>query len=100
MPQRTYKSSLFNDAASTGDAPAAVTEDPAAEGDDVSRFEAALSELEGIVERMERGDLALAESLQLFERGMGLTRQCRTSLETAELKVRDLLAADGSGDEA
>ena len=70
---------------------------PAAAGDDpVSRFEAALQELEQIVAQMERGDLPLEQSLQLFERGVALTRQCRNSLETAELRVRNLLQADAA----
>jgi exodeoxyribonuclease VII small subunit len=62
--------------------------------DPVSRFEGSLKELEGIVARMEHGDLPLDESLRLFERGMALTRECRQSLETAELRVRDLLAEE------
>ena len=65
---------------------------PSGGGDDpVSRFEASLKELEEIVARMERGDLPLEESLKLFERGVSLTRECRNSLETAELRVRNLL---------
>lgn len=76
-------------------APAAALADSAADGTDpVSRFEASLKELEDIVARMERGDLPLEESLKLFERGVSLTRECRNSLETAELRVRNLLQAD------
>ena len=68
---------------------------PAADGNDpVSRFEASLKELEEIVARMERGDLPLEESLKLFERGVALTRECRNSLESAELRVRNLLQPD------
>lgn len=74
-------------------ATAAAPENEAAADDPVARFEGSLSELEAIVARMERGDLPLEESLQLFERGMGLTRVCRTSLESAELRVRKLLDA-------
>jgi exodeoxyribonuclease VII small subunit len=40
---------------------------------------------------MERGDLRLEESLQVFERGIALAQQCRVSLETAELKVKNLM---------
>ncbi len=58
---------------------------------DLARFEAALGELEQIVGKLERGELKLEESLKLFERGVELTRLCRTSLETAELKVKQLL---------
>ena len=65
---------------------------------DLARFESALNELEQIVGKLERGELKLEESLQLFERGVALTRECRQSLEKAELKVKQLLA-DGSPDE-
>ncbi|MGQ0585648.1 MAG: exodeoxyribonuclease VII small subunit [Gammaproteobacteria bacterium] len=65
---------------------------------DLARFEAALAELEALVAKLERGELKLEESLQLFERGVALTRQCRQSLDKAELKVKQLLA-DGSPDE-
>lgn len=94
MPKNTDKSGLFAGEAIPAETPAAA---PAV--DEVARFEDALGELEGIVERMERGDLKLEESLTLFERGIGLTRQCRSSLETAELKVKNLLAADNAADE-
>jgi exodeoxyribonuclease VII small subunit len=57
----------------------------------VAQFESALSELEKIVGALERGDLKLEESLKLFERGMALTRQCRQSLDSAELKIKQLL---------
>ncbi|WP_428312245.1 exodeoxyribonuclease VII small subunit [Hydrocarboniphaga sp.] len=93
MPKNTAKSGLFPGDEAATEAPGAA---PA--GDEVARFEDALGELESIVEKMERGDLKLEESLQLFERGVGLTRQCRTSLETAELKVKNLLAADDAAD--
>ncbi len=59
--------------------------------DEVARFEQEMQELDKIVEQMESGDLHLEESLKLFERGTVLARSCRKSLETAELKVRDLL---------
>ncbi|MDB5967650.1 MAG: xseB [Hydrocarboniphaga sp.] len=95
MPKNTAKSELFSGDDATAEAPQA-----APGGDEVARFEDALTELEGIVERMERGDLKLEESLQLFERGVRLTRQCRNSLETAELKVKNLLAADNAADES
>ena len=80
---------------------AAATPDPAAE-DVVSRFEGSLKELETIVARMERGDLPLEESLTLFERGMQLTKECRRSLDRAELRVKNLLDAsiDAAGDHA
>lgn len=58
-------------------------------------FETALKELEGLVERMEKGDRSLEESLQDFERGVTLTRQCQEALKTAEQKVQQLLEQNG-----
>ena len=58
-------------------------------------FETALSELEALVEKMERGDLSLDESLQQFERGVQLTRSCQQALKDAEQKVQVLLEKDG-----
>lgn len=84
--------------------PALFPNEPAATAaagtDEVSRFEQSLGELEDIVTRMERGDLKLEESLRLFERGIALTRQCRQSLEAAELKVKTLLAGEDGATEA
>ena len=54
-------------------------------------FEQALAELEGLVERLEHGDLPLDEALKAFERGVGLTRLCQASLEAAQQKVEILL---------
>jgi exodeoxyribonuclease VII small subunit len=50
-----------------------------------------LAELEQIVDRLERGDLSLDESLQQFERGVQLTKSCQTALKQAEHKVEVLL---------
>jgi len=54
-------------------------------------FEAALEELETLVEQMEAGDITLEESLQHFERGILLTRTCQEALKAAEQKVEILL---------
>lgn len=62
-----------------------------AAADPVTRFESSMQELEGIVQKLERGELKLEESLQLFERGMALTQECRVALDTAELKVKTLI---------
>ena len=59
-------------------------------------FESALHELENIVERMEKGELTLEESLLQFERGVLLTRTCQQSLQDAEQKVQILLKKDGT----
>jgi exodeoxyribonuclease VII small subunit len=58
---------------------------------EVAKFEQALAELEQIVAKLERGELKLEESLKLFERGVALSKQCRKSLDGAELKVKHLL---------
>ncbi len=54
-------------------------------------FESSLKELEALVEKMEQGDIRLEESLQYFERGIQLTRQCQQALQAAEQKVQILL---------
>ena len=64
---------------------------PPAPAAPAAQFESALKELEEIVAKMEHGELALEESLQLFERGTQLSRQCRQALDAAELKIRNLL---------
>ena len=58
-------------------------------------FEAAMRDLEAIVERLERGDLPLEESLAAFERGVMLTRACQNALKEAEQKVEILLKKAG-----
>ncbi|MDH5710629.1 MAG: exodeoxyribonuclease VII small subunit [Gammaproteobacteria bacterium] len=58
-------------------------------------FEKSLSELETLVEEMERGDLSLEESLQRFEKGIGLTTECQQALQSAELKVQELVEKNG-----
>jgi len=58
-------------------------------------FEAAMRDLEELVERLEQGDLPLEESLAAFERGVMLTRACQTALNEAEQKVEILLKKAG-----
>ena len=58
-------------------------------------FEAALAELEKIVERMETGDQPLESSLKDFERGMELTRSCHDGLKTAEQRIEILVQKHG-----
>lgn len=57
-------------------------------------FETALAELETLVSQMEDGDLSLEESLNAFESGIKLTRQCQQALQQAELKVQKLSEAE------
>lgn len=58
-------------------------------------FEAALGELERLVEQMERGEVSLEESLRLFERGVVLARHCQSALRDAENKIQILMERDG-----
>ena len=60
-------------------------------------FEAALARLEQIVQRLEKGELALEESLALYEEGVGLSRVCHAKLEEAEGKI-ELLMKDARGE--
>ncbi len=60
-------------------------------------FEQALSELEQIVQRLERGELPLEESLRLYEQGISLSRLCHARLEEAEGKI-ELLLKDARGE--
>jgi exodeoxyribonuclease VII small subunit len=61
------------------------------------RFEDALAELEGVVKRLEHGELPLEDSLVAFERGMGLVQQLSKRLEDIERRVEVLLKkSDGS----
>ena len=54
-------------------------------------FEASLEALEQIVRELERGDLPLEKSLELFEQGIGLSRQCQERLNQAERRIEVLL---------
>jgi exodeoxyribonuclease VII small subunit len=60
-------------------------------------FEAALVKLEQIVQRLEKGELPLEESLVLYEEGVRLSRLCHSKLEEAEGKI-ELLLKDQRGD--
>ena len=62
----------------------------AKESDAPASFEAALAELEGIVARMEGGQLPLAESLSAYQRGAVLLQYCQTTLKDAEMQVEVL----------
>ena len=56
----------------------------------IKDFEAAIAELETIVRKLEEGDLALEQSLVLYERGVQLSRFCHASLEKAERRIEIL----------
>ena len=60
-------------------------------------FEQSLDELEKIVKQLEDGDLPLEKSLELFENGVKLSRECRERLTNAERRIEALMKdADGS----
>ena len=68
--------------------PASETSPPVAD------FESSLAELETLVARMEQGEQPLEESLRDFERGVQLTRQCQSMLNSAQQRV-DILTREG-----
>lgn len=57
-------------------------------------FEHALGELEGLVQRLESGQLSLDESLQEFKKGVELTQHCQQVLDNAQQTVEQLLKLD------
>lgn len=57
----------------------------------MATFEEQLKSLETVVEKLERGDLPLQESLSLFEQGVALSEACKKELEAAEGRVQVLL---------
>ena len=60
-------------------------------------FEQNMQRLEQIVRAMERGDVALEESLKLFQEGTELVRSCEKLLDEAQLQVKRIMtASDGS----
>ncbi len=58
-------------------------------------FEAALAELEQLVEKMESGNQTLEEALKSFQRGIELTRACQEGLKEAEQRVEKLVQQNG-----
>jgi exodeoxyribonuclease VII small subunit len=58
--------------------------------DSTNDFESAIGELERIVKALEEGDLTLEKSLELYERGVQLSRFCHARLEDAERRIQVL----------
>ena len=59
-------------------------------------FETALKQLEEIVDKLERGDVPLDESIAIYERGEALRNRCDALLKTAEAKIEKIkLTRDG-----
>lgn len=65
---------------------------------EIRSFEASIKRLEEIVSHLEKGDLSLQESIQCFEEGNELIRNCTTMLDEAEQKV--VLLREGNHGEA
>ena len=61
-------------------------------------LEKSLSDLETLVEELERGDLPLDKAMKKFEEGIKLTRSCQSALKDAEQKVQVLLESAGGED--
>ena len=75
----------------------AVTRHTQMKATEPQNFETSLEELERIVRELERGDLPLEKSLELFEQGVKLSRECQERLNEAERRIEVLLrAGDGS----
>jgi exodeoxyribonuclease VII small subunit len=76
-----------------------VTNDsPPRQRDDIATmpFEQALAELESIVDRLERGEVALEDSIAIYERGEALKRHCDALLKNAEMRIEKITqSADG-----
>jgi exodeoxyribonuclease VII small subunit len=62
------------------------------------KFDEALGQLEETVRALESGDMPLDEALVVFEQGMRLAQVCQEVLDRAELRVRQLVAAEGDGE--
>ncbi len=63
----------------------------------MANFEDRLTALEAVVERLERGELTLDESVRLFEEGIQLSNACKVELEKAEGRVQVLVETRGGG---
>ena len=58
-------------------------------------FEQALRELEGVVRRLESGDVPLDESIDLYERGEQLRKACQKRLDAAQARIEKIVAGPG-----
>ncbi|GJL92118.1 exodeoxyribonuclease VII small subunit [Hyphococcus sp.] len=75
-----------------------MAQTPKKQPDDVSSlsFEAALAELEQIVQKLESGQAALEDSIALYERGAALKAHCEATLKSAQEKIEKIVVgADG-----
>ncbi|NLY18490.1 MAG: exodeoxyribonuclease VII small subunit [Clostridiaceae bacterium] len=63
--------------------------------DEVKSFEDAVNQLEKIVELLEKGDIPLEESLELFQKGVALSNYCARKLDETEKKIIKLIEENG-----
>ncbi len=63
----------------------------------MATFEDRLTALEAVVERLERGELSLEDSVRLFEEGVHLSNACKLELEKAEGRIQVLVETQGGG---
>ncbi|MFD1707036.1 exodeoxyribonuclease VII small subunit [Siminovitchia sediminis] len=61
-------------------------------------FEQAMEQLEGIIKRLEEGDIPLEEALEIYQKGMELSKVCHDKLKFAEEKLTKILTDDGEED--
>ncbi|MEO0543761.1 MAG: exodeoxyribonuclease VII small subunit [Pseudomonadota bacterium] len=78
-----------------------MTQEADAKNPATLKFEDALAELESIVDKLERGDVGLDESIDIYERGEALRARCDELLKAAEAKIEKIkLNRDGQPDGA
>ncbi len=82
---------------SRGEIEAKVSQNRMSDASSIKDFEAAIAELESVVKKLEEGDLALEQSLALYERGVQLSRFCHARLEDAERRIEILSERGDSG---
>ncbi|MDY5626022.1 MAG: exodeoxyribonuclease VII small subunit [Clostridia bacterium] len=66
--------------------------------DNKQSFEKNLGELEQVVKALENSDISLDEMISLFEKGVGLTRECTSALDAAEQRITVLMKNRNSGE--
>jgi exodeoxyribonuclease VII small subunit len=64
----------------------------------MAKFEEQLTALETVVEKLERGELSLDESVALFEEGVRLSTACKKELDSAEGRIQALTEVEGDGE--
>ena len=64
----------------------------------MAKFEEQLTALETVVEKLERGELSLDESVALFEEGVRLSTACKKDLDAAEGRIQALTEVEGDGE--